>query len=62
MNNVQCLAPQVNYGMGHVIFALDTQVFIKISNVYGNPKDQMKLNLCIYEALSYMHITMETTL
>ena len=43
--------------MGHVIFA---QVFIKINNVYGNPKDQMKLGLCICETLSYMHITMET--
>ena len=46
--------------MGHVIFALDTQVLIKI-NVYGNPKDQTKLDLCTCEALSYMHITMETT-
>ena len=41
-------------------FALDTQVFIKISNVYRNLKDQMKLNLCICEALSYMHVTIET--
>ena len=32
--------------MGHVIFALDTQVFIKISNVYRNLKGQMKLNAC----------------
>ena len=46
--------------MGHVIFALDTQVFIKISNVYGNPKDQMKLNLNICETPSYMHATMAT--
>ena len=46
--------------MGHIIFALDTQVLIKI-NVYGNPKDRMKLDLCICEALSYMHITMEIT-
>ena len=46
--------------MGHVIFALDTQVLIKI-NVYENPKDQMKLDLCICEALSCMHITMEIT-
>ena len=46
--------------MGQVIFALDTHVLIKI-NVYGNPKDQMKLTLCTCEALSYMHITMETT-
>lgn len=45
--------------MGHIIFALDTQVFIKI-NVYGNPKDQMKLDLCISETLSYMHVTMKT--
>ena len=42
--------------MGHVIFALDTQVFIKISNVYRN----LKLDLCIGEALSYMHVTIET--
>ena len=47
--------------MRHVIFALNTQVFIKISNVYGNLKDQMKLDLCICEVLSYKHITMETT-
>ena len=47
--------------MGHVLFALDTQVFIKISIVYRNLKDQMKLNLCICEALSYMHVTVETT-
>ena len=47
--------------MGHVIFALDTQVFIKISNVYRNLKGQMKLDLCIGEALSYMHVTIETT-
>ena len=47
--------------MGHVIFALDTQVFIKISNVYRNLNDQMKLDLCICEALSYMHVTIETT-
>ena len=46
--------------MGHVIFALDTQVFIKISNVYRNLKDQMKLDLCICEALIYSHITIET--
>ena len=50
--------------MGHVkknvIFALDTQVFIKTSNVYRNLKGQMKLNLCIGEALSYTHITIET--
>ena len=46
--------------MGHVIFALDTQVFIKISNVYRNLKSLMKLNLCIGEALSYMHVTIET--
>ena len=47
--------------MGNVIFALDTQVFIKIGNVFRNLKDQMKLDLCICEALSYMHVTMETT-
>ena len=47
--------------MGHVIFALDTQVFIKISNVYRNLKDQMKHDLFICEALSYMHVTLETT-
>jgi len=47
--------------MGHVIFGLDTQMFIKISNVYRNLKDQMKLDLCICEAPSYMHVTIETT-
>ena len=46
--------------MGHVIFALDIQVFIKISNVYRNLKGQMKLDLCIGEALSYTHVTIET--
>ena len=47
--------------MGHVIFALDTQlVFIKITVVYRNPKDQMKLDLHICEALSYLHNIMET--
>ena len=46
--------------MGHVILALDTQVFIKISNVYRNLRGQIKLDLCIGEALSYMHITIET--
>ena len=46
--------------MGHVIFALDTQVLIKISNVYRNLKDQMKLDLCICESLSRTHITIET--
>ena len=46
--------------MGHVIFTLDTQAFIKINNVYGNLKDQMKLDLCICEALSYTQGTMET--
>ena len=46
--------------MGHVIFTLDTQVFIKISKVYINLKDQMKLDLCICEALIYMHVTIET--
>ena len=38
----------------------DTQVFIKISNVYRSLKDQMKLDLCICEALSYTHVTIET--
>ena len=49
--------------MGYVIFALDTQdlVFIKISNVYRNLKDQMKLDLCVCEALSYTNVTIETT-
>ena len=42
------------------IFALHTQVFIKISNVHRNLKDQMKLDLCMCEALSYMHVTIET--
>ena len=48
--------------MGHVIFALNTQVFIKISNVCRNLKDQMKLDLCICGALSYMHVAIETAL
>ena len=49
--------------MGHIIFALGTQVFIKISNnVYGNLEDQMKLDLCISETQSYTHGTMETAL
>ena len=47
--------------MEHVIFALDTQVFIKISNVHRNPKGQLKLDLCIGETLSYTHVTIETT-
>ena len=34
--------------MGH-IFSLDTQVFIKITVVYQNLKDQMKLDLCVCE-------------
>ena len=46
--------------MVHVIFALDTQVFIKISNVYGNLKHQLKRDLYIYEALCYTHSTIET--
>ena len=29
-------------------------------SVYRNLEDQMKLDLCIYEALSYTHRTMET--
>ena len=48
---------QANQGMGHVIFALDTQVFVEISNVYTNLKDQMKLDLCICEALSCTNVT-----
>ena len=36
---------KLRHGTCH--FALDTQVFIKISNVYRNLKDQMKLDLCI---------------
>ena len=48
--------------MGHDIFAVHTQVFIKISNVYRNVKDQMKHDLCIFEALSYMYVTIETAL
>ena len=47
--------------MAHAIFALDTLVFIKISNMYGNVKEQMKLDWCICEALNYAHIPMETT-
>ena len=46
--------------MGQVIFALDTQGFIKISNVYRNLKGQMKLDSHIGEALSYTHVTIET--
>ena len=41
-------------------FVLDTQVFIKISNVYRNLNGKMKLDLCICEALSYTHVTTET--
>ena len=52
-----CLSnANTNSGMGHEVFALDNQ----INNVYGNLKDQMKLDLCIYEVLKYTHITMET--
>ena len=32
----------------------------KINSECGNLKDQMKLDLCIYEALSYMYSAMET--
>jgi len=46
--------------MGHVIFALDTQVLIKISNVNKNLKGRMKLDLCIGKALSQTHVTIET--
>ena len=31
-----------------------------INSVYGNLQDQMKLDLYICEALSYMHSTIET--
>ena len=41
-------------------FTLGTQVFQKSMCVCGNLKDQMRLDLCIYEALSFMYITMET--
>ena len=43
-------------------FTLDTQVFIEINSVYGNVKDQMKLDLRIYESLSYTYGTMEIVL
>ena len=33
------------WDMGHVIFVLNIQVFIKINNVYGNLKDQL---ICVY--------------
>ena len=46
--------------MVHVIFALDTQVFLKISNVYGNLKHQLKCDLYMCEALHYTHSTIET--
>ena len=42
--------------MGHVIFT----GISKINSVYGNLKDRMKLELCIYEGLSYTYGTMET--
>jgi len=38
--------------MGHVIFT----GISKINSVYGNLKDQMKLDFCICEALSYMSV------
>ena len=41
-------------------FALDTQVFIKISNVCRNLKGRMILDLRIGEAINYMHVTIET--
>ena len=41
------------------MFALDTQAFI-ITIVYGNLKDEMKLDMCICEALNFLHGTMET--
>ena len=48
--------------MGHAIFALDTQAFIKVNNVCGNLKNQMKvicLRICV--PLSYIHRATETT-
>ena len=36
--------------MGHIIFALGTQVFIKLNNGYVNLKDEMKFDLCVCEA------------
>ena len=50
---------EISHGTCH--FCTRYKVFIKISNVFTNLKDQMKLNLCISEALSYMHVTIETT-
>ena len=47
---------------GTCSFALNTQVLIKINNVYVNLKSQMKLDLCIHEALSYTLGTMETAI
>ena len=49
---------------GTLIFVLDTHIFIKINNMYGNLKDQnlMKLDLCIREALSYTHGTIATNI
>ena len=41
----------------HVIFTLYTQVFQKSISVYENVKDQMKLDLCICEALSYTSVS-----
>ena len=32
----------------------------QINSVYGNPNDQVKLDLCIHEAVSYTYGTMET--
>ena len=37
--------------MGQVIFVVYTQVF---NDVYGHLKDQMKLDSCISEPLSYV--------
>ena len=48
---------QVNMQLRLVTFV---QLFIKISDVHENLKDQMKLNLYRCEALSYVNITMET--
>ena len=45
--------------MGHVIFTLDIQVFIK-TNIYSVFRNLKDLDLCIYEDLSYTHGTMET--
>ena len=45
-----------------IVWGLLTFAPIKINNVYGNLKDWKKLDLCICEALSYTHATMENIL